>query len=105
MSSNLGQHLDQRIAGLERELAFAREGQQFALDKIDALRARLNLPGLCSLEIGDPVEHVSGDFAFRGTVVGVFARRKGSTLAAVENADGLVLLFDPKELHRLGESA
>ena len=103
MSNNTGQQLDQRIAQLERELAFAREGTDFLLRKIDTLRSRLALPTLCDLEAGDSVLYTGGDFEFWGVIRAVFVKGKDQVRAAVESPTGVLLLLNPDQLVKLGE--
>ena len=100
--SNTGALLDQKIAQLERELAFAREGTGFLITKLDAMRSRLALPGLCPLEIGDEVEKTTGDYRFRGVVRAVLVKESGAVRVVVENSDGLLYIFNPDQLTVLG---
>jgi hypothetical protein len=98
---NTGQQLDQQIAALKRELEFTRNGSAMVLAKIDAMRARLALPTLCPLEIGDTVEKVGGDYTFKGTVRAVLAKVSGAVRVVVENPDGVLFIFNPDNLRKV----
>jgi hypothetical protein len=50
------------------------------------------------LRLGDKVEKVGGDYSYRGTVVSVLTKASGATRVVVENADGMLFIFNPTSL-------
>ena len=50
--------------------------------------------------VGDPVEKTSGDYKFTGIVVAVFHKlnNKEAVRVVVENSDGVLHIFSPKQL-------
>lgn len=55
----------------------------------------------CPFARGDAVEKVGGDYQFVGNVVAVFEKLSGLTRVVVENAHGLLFIFNPSQLRRL----
>lgn len=50
------------------------------------------------MQAGDLVEKTGGDYYFRGWVLSVFKKRSGQERVVVENADGIVHIFNPTQL-------
>lgn len=55
------------------------------------------------MKVGDLVEKVGGDYRFRGHVVAVFQKRSGAVRLVVENADGLLFIFNESNLKAVTE--
>lgn len=51
--------------------------------------------------VGDAVEKVGGDYSYCGNVVAVFAKLSGAVRVVVEDARGLLFIFNPAQLRRL----
>lgn len=49
---------------------------------------------------GDEVEKNAGDYRFRGTVVSVFRKLSGVERCVVENGDGMLFIFNERQLER-----
>ena len=49
-------------------------------------------------KIGDQVEKTSGDYRFRGEVVSVFRKISGVERCVVENTDGMLFIFNERQL-------
>lgn len=49
-------------------------------------------------KVGDKVKKEGGDYKFYGTVVCVFTKLSGSVRYVVENADGIVHIFNTANL-------
>lgn len=55
-----------------------------------------------NFEIGDNVTKVTGDYKFSGVVIACCLKRDGVTeRVIVENADGVVHIFSPKQLQKM----
>ena len=52
------------------------------------------------LHIGQRVNKVGGDYKFCGEIVCVFSKRSGHIRVVVENDDGLLFIFNEKQLQR-----
>ncbi len=52
------------------------------------------------IRVGDAVIKDSGDYAFIGTVVAVFAKRTGSLRIVVEDDRGLLMIYAGKNVRR-----
>lgn len=50
------------------------------------------------MHVGDRVTKTTGDYTFTGTVVASFPKRSGETRVVVENDDGILHIFNPKQL-------
>jgi hypothetical protein len=48
--------------------------------------------------VGDAVSKTGGDYTYRGRVVSVFIKKSGATRVVVENDDGMLFIFNPKQL-------
>lgn len=48
--------------------------------------------------LGDKVQKTTGDYRFYGTVVSVFTKCSGAERLAVENADGMLFIFNHNQL-------
>lgn len=48
--------------------------------------------------VGDEVEKPGGDYSFRGRVVAVFVKRSGAERMVVEDARGLLVIFNESPL-------
>ena len=51
-----------------------------------------------SFEVGQRVIKDSGDYTYNGIVVSVFAKRSGAVRLVVENDDGMLFIFNEKQL-------
>jgi len=49
-------------------------------------------------KVGDEVEKVLGDYYYRGHVVAVFYKLNGVTRYVVENSDGMLFIFNEKQI-------
>lgn len=56
---------------------------------------------LSDLIVGDHAIKEGGDYRFIGTVVCVFNKLNGVKRIVVENGDGILHIFAPKQLRRL----
>lgn len=55
------------------------------------------------MEIGDEVEKTTGDYTYRGWVVAKFKKISGVERLVVENADGMLFIFNEKQLQPIPE--
>jgi hypothetical protein len=53
-----------------------------------------------TIEIGDKVEKVTGDYKFKGTVVSKFQKLSGVVRFVVENEDGILHIFSQTNLKK-----
>jgi hypothetical protein len=53
-------------------------------------------------KVGDLVIKSGGDYTFTGVVVSVFSKLSGVTRVVVENPDGIVHIFNAKQLQLKG---
>jgi hypothetical protein len=53
--------------------------------------------------VGDGVVKNGGDYYFYGDVVAVFRKRSGAERVVVENADGILHIFNPNQLRPVGD--
>lgn len=51
-----------------------------------------------SFEVGQRVVKTGGDYTFAGVVIARFTKRSGAVRYAVENDDGIVHIFNGKQL-------
>lgn len=51
-----------------------------------------------NFEVGDAVVKAGGDYYFNGHVVAVFAKRSGAVRVVVENDEGILHIFNPRQL-------
>jgi hypothetical protein len=51
-------------------------------------------------EVGDQVIKTGGDYVFSGEVRAVFSKRSGQVRVVVENPDGILHIFNPRQLER-----
>jgi hypothetical protein len=51
-------------------------------------------------QVGDDVEKTTGDYRYRGTVVAVFRKLNGAERLVVENSDGMLFIFNDRQLER-----
>jgi hypothetical protein len=49
-------------------------------------------------EVGQEVIKDSGDYTYRGVIVSIFTKRSGAVRLVVENADGMLFIFNEKQL-------
>jgi hypothetical protein len=49
---------------------------------------------------GDRVEKISGDYKFAGVVVSCFIKKSAAPRIVVENDDGILHIFHPKQLKK-----
>jgi len=49
-------------------------------------------------EVGDPVQKTKGDYTFYGWVVSTFKKRTGTKRIVVENAEGILHIFNEDQL-------
>lgn len=47
---------------------------------------------------GDLVEKNSGDYRYHGHIVGIIEKLNGNVRIVVENADGMLFIFNPSQL-------
>ena len=52
-------------------------------------------------EIGDEVKKTGGDYFFKGIVVASFKKISGEVRVVVENDDGILHIFNEKQLERV----
>ena len=50
-------------------------------------------------KIGDKVQKIGGDYFFKGTVIASFHKLNGKARYCVENSDGLIHIFNGKQLY------
>ena len=50
------------------------------------------------MKINDKVMKISGDYSFYGTVVADFVKTTGQRRLVVENSDGMLFIFNEKQL-------
>jgi len=50
------------------------------------------------MKVGMWVKKVGGDYKFQGVIVSVFNKKSGETRVVVENEDGVLFIFNPKQL-------
>ena len=55
------------------------------------------------IKVGDSVYKTGGDYRFRGVVVSVFKKRSGIIRCVVENDEGILHIFSPKQLEEMPE--
>ena len=48
--------------------------------------------------LGDKVKKTSGDYKFYGKIVSVFYKKSGARRIVVENEDGMLFIFNEKQL-------
>lgn len=54
-------------------------------------------------QIGDLVKKTGGDYSYRGVVVSAFTKWKSDKIRiVVENEDGMLFIFNPAQLERVG---
>lgn len=51
-----------------------------------------------TFELGDLVEKNSGDYRYHGHIVGIIEKLSGEVRIVVENPDGMLFIFHPKQL-------
>lgn len=57
------------------------------------------------LKAGDEVRKCDGDYQFHGWVLSVFVKRSGAVRCAVENHEGLVHIFNQRQLLKVIDTA
>jgi len=55
--------------------------------------------------IGIQVEKLGGDYNFRGEIRGIVHKKSGETRYVVENADGLLFIFNGSQLRVIPNNA
>lgn len=50
------------------------------------------------IKVGELVEKTGGDYYFMGIVRSVFSKHSGAVRVVVENDDGMLFIFNPKQL-------
>lgn len=51
-----------------------------------------------TIDIGMRVRKTGGDYRFEGTVVAIIQKLSGAVRVVAENDDGLLFIFNPKQL-------
>lgn len=51
-----------------------------------------------SFEVGQRVIKDSGDYTYNGIIVSIFEKRSGAVRLVVENDDGMLFIFNEKQL-------
>lgn len=50
------------------------------------------------MKLGDKVQKLGGDYTFRGVIVADFLKLTGQRRLVVENSDGMLFIFNEKQL-------
>lgn len=65
----------------------------------------LRLPGKTPeqrpLQVDDVVEKTTGDYRYKGVIKAAFSTAKGARRFVVENADGMLFIFNERQLTRV----